>query len=217
MVGREVVETVERSPARLGDTVLEVTDIEALNDRELPALRRVLHDPQRRDRRDRGDRRQRAERAGGGDHRAAGMLRASGSTAATSRTPRPASDPPGRRPYPRGPDRRRQRAEPVGRRQPHHEVLPNRADRPRVAGRHDQGARRRETMRERYAIATPSIDTEVRLLSGGNLQRLILAREIESEPELIIAVQPTRASTSGRSSPSIACSWRAAPRARRSS
>ena len=47
-------------------------------------------------------------------------------------------------------------------------------------------------MRERYAIATPSIDTEVRLLSGGNLQRLILAREIESEPELIIAVQPTR-------------------------
>ena len=49
-----------------------------------------------------------------------------------------------------------------------------------------------EAMRERYAIATPSIDTEARLLSGGNLQRMILAREIESEPDLIIAVQPTR-------------------------
>ena len=31
-----------------------------------------------------------------------------------------------------------------------------------------------------------------RLLSGGNLQRLILAREITSEPRLIVAVQPTR-------------------------
>ena len=39
MVGREVIETVERTPARLGDTVLEVSDVEAVNDRELPALR----------------------------------------------------------------------------------------------------------------------------------------------------------------------------------
>jgi len=30
------------------------------------------------------------------------------------------------------------------------------------------------------------------LLSGGNLQRLILAREISGEPSLIIAMQPTR-------------------------
>ena len=36
------------------------------------------------------------------------------------------------------------------------------------------------------------IDTEVRLLSGGNLQRAILAREIETKPGLLIAVQPTR-------------------------
>jgi len=43
-----------------------------------------------------------------------------------------------------------------------------------------------------YAISAPSIDTQARLLSGGNIQRLILAREIESEPRLMIAVQPTR-------------------------
>jgi simple sugar transport system ATP-binding protein len=43
-----------------------------------------------------------------------------------------------------------------------------------------------------YEISAPSIDTEARLLSGGNIQRLILAREIESEPRLMIAVQPTR-------------------------
>ena len=30
------------------------------------------------------------------------------------------------------------------------------------------------------------------MLSGGNLQRVILAREIESDPRVMIAVQPTR-------------------------
>jgi simple sugar transport system ATP-binding protein len=47
-------------------------------------------------------------------------------------------------------------------------------------------------LRETYRIASPTIDTEVRLLSGGNLQRAILAREIETNPGLLIAVQPTR-------------------------
>jgi ABC-type uncharacterized transport system ATPase subunit len=47
-------------------------------------------------------------------------------------------------------------------------------------------------LKDEYAISAPSIDTEARLLSGGNLQRLILAREIETKPGLLIAVQPTR-------------------------
>jgi ABC-type uncharacterized transport system ATPase subunit len=54
-------------------------------------------------------------------------------------------------------------------------------------------ARARATaLKETYEVAAPSIDTEARLLSGGNLQRLILAREISSEPGLMVAVQPTR-------------------------
>jgi len=58
----------------------------------------------------------------------------------------------------------------------------------------DRGAARTNAARQRetHAIAAPSIDTPVRLLSGGNLQRLILARELESDPALIVAVQPTR-------------------------
>ena len=32
----------------------------------------------------------------------------------------------------------------------------------------------------------------MRLLSGGNLQRVILAREISGKPALMVAVQPTR-------------------------
>ena len=44
---------------------------------------------------------------------------------------------------------------------------------------------------ERYNIVTPSIDTPTRLLSGGNIQKLILARELEGEPVLIVAAHPT--------------------------
>lgn len=43
-----------------------------------------------------------------------------------------------------------------------------------------------------YDISVPLITTPVRLLSGGNLQRVILAREISSCPKLMVAVQPTR-------------------------
>ncbi len=49
-----------------------------------------------------------------------------------------------------------------------------------------------ETLREDYNILAPDVETQARLLSGGNLQRLILAREISSEPKLMIAMQPTR-------------------------
>lgn len=47
-------------------------------------------------------------------------------------------------------------------------------------------------LKETYDIMVPTINTSVRLLSGGNLQKVILAREISSEPNLMIAVQPTR-------------------------
>jgi ABC-type uncharacterized transport system ATPase subunit len=49
-----------------------------------------------------------------------------------------------------------------------------------------------ESLKTEYAISAPSIDTQARLLSGGNLQRLILAREIETKPLLTVACQPTR-------------------------
>jgi ABC-type uncharacterized transport system ATPase subunit len=47
-------------------------------------------------------------------------------------------------------------------------------------------------LKEAYQIICPSIDTQARLLSGGNLQRVILAREISGQPQVILAVQPTR-------------------------
>ena len=43
-----------------------------------------------------------------------------------------------------------------------------------------------------FDIATPSIDTRVGALSGGNTQKVILAREISTRPDLLVAVHPTR-------------------------
>jgi len=42
-----------------------------------------------------------------------------------------------------------------------------------------------------YNVQTPSVNTPVKLLSGGNIQRLILAREMSGDPKLIIAAHPT--------------------------
>ncbi len=43
-----------------------------------------------------------------------------------------------------------------------------------------------------FGVLTPDLwDTEVRILSGGNIQRLILARELWKEPKLLVAFHPT--------------------------
>lgn len=47
-------------------------------------------------------------------------------------------------------------------------------------------------LKEEYDIIVPTVETPARLLSGGNLQRVILAREISGEPAFMVAVQPTR-------------------------
>ena len=47
-------------------------------------------------------------------------------------------------------------------------------------------------LKEAYDIIVPTCTTPVRLLSGGNLQRVILAREISGNPAFMVAVQPTR-------------------------
>lgn len=45
---------------------------------------------------------------------------------------------------------------------------------------------------QRFDIRCPTIHTETRLLSGGNVQKLILARELSREPALVLAAHPTR-------------------------
>jgi len=43
-----------------------------------------------------------------------------------------------------------------------------------------------------YDIRTPSEKTNARALSGGNQQKVIIAREVADDPDLLIATQPTR-------------------------
>jgi simple sugar transport system ATP-binding protein len=45
---------------------------------------------------------------------------------------------------------------------------------------------------ERFNIKTPSQHTLAKNLSGGNIQKLILARELSRNPAVLIAAQPTR-------------------------
>jgi simple sugar transport system ATP-binding protein len=43
-----------------------------------------------------------------------------------------------------------------------------------------------------FAIKTPNLDTPIKNLSGGNIQKLIMARELSRRPKILIAAQPTR-------------------------
>jgi simple sugar transport system ATP-binding protein len=45
---------------------------------------------------------------------------------------------------------------------------------------------------KKFRVKTPSYDTLAKNLSGGNIQKVVLAREISRNPRVILAAQPTR-------------------------
>ena len=49
-----------------------------------------------------------------------------------------------------------------------------------------------ERVKERLDIQTPGISTPIRKLSGGNIQKVLLGREIDAEPHLLITAYPVR-------------------------
>lgn len=74
-----------------------------------------------------------------------------------------------------------------------HNLILERIDDFRKGGRLDERAiqRHAESLIERFAIrATPPMP--VRILSGGNIQKVVLARVLAREPRVLIASQPTR-------------------------
>lgn len=44
---------------------------------------------------------------------------------------------------------------------------------------------------ERYSVVNPGLGFPARMLSGGNLQKLMLARELADDPRVVLAVQPS--------------------------
>ena len=45
---------------------------------------------------------------------------------------------------------------------------------------------------EKFGVRTGPLDEPIAGLSGGNLQRLLVGRELSGEPKVLVAAQPTR-------------------------
>ncbi len=57
--------------------------------------------------------------------------------------------------------------------------------------RYDRIKRHAQEIVEGFNVATPTIDSPMKNLSGGNIQKLIIGREITSDPSLLVASHPT--------------------------
>jgi ABC-type uncharacterized transport system ATPase subunit len=194
MVGREVLETLHRTPFRPGEVVLTVHDVTADSDRGLPALRGVSLDVRA------GEIVGIAAVAGNGQSELAEVITAlrpcQGSVTITGIEV--ANRPVGhaiRQGIAHVPEDRTGVGTSPNLSVADNLIMKRYREAPVARGWFidDAAARRLATrLKDEFAIAAPSIDTQARLLSGGNLQRLILAREIETGPRLLVAVQPTR-------------------------
>ena len=194
MVGREVVFRLEKNEVNRGERLLVVDDLHALNDRGLPALRGTSFDLHE------GEILGVAGVSGNGQRELAevltGLRLASrghvtlAGEDVTNRSAREIADasvayvPMERKKMGTVPNMtiRENLILKSYRQQPfsHGMFLDNNA----------AGENARRAMSE-YQIMAPSIDTAVKVLSGGNIQRVVLARELSGDPRLIIAAHPT--------------------------
>jgi len=53
-------------------------------------------------------------------------------------------------------------------------------------------ARHSDNLIDKFRVKTPSRETKAGSLSGGNIQKVVLAREISRKPRVLVAAQPTR-------------------------
>jgi ABC-type uncharacterized transport system ATPase subunit len=194
MVGRDVLETIERTPSTPGPVVLSLVDVNAVDDRGLPALRDVCLGVRA------GEIVGLAGVAGNGQSELAEVI--TGLRGCTGRVTVHGEELAGRPPL---------RAIDAG-------VAHIPEDRTGTGSAPDlslvdnlmmKSYRRApissgwmvdstvaraqaEELKAEYQVAAPTVDTRARLLSGGNLQRLIFAREVSTMPSIIIAAQPSR-------------------------
>jgi simple sugar transport system ATP-binding protein len=195
MVGREVVFTVKKTPVQPGKTVLDLQGINAENDRGVPALRgfslAVCE----------GEIVGLAGVAGNGQSELAQVITglrelSSGKVIVngedlTNKDPRVAIN----RHIAHVPEDRTGVGSSPGLSLAENLIMKNYRSSPISTGwaLNRQVIRKQATeIRQNFDIAAPNIDVQARLLSGGNLQKAILAREIGTQPKLIVACQPTR-------------------------
>jgi len=195
MVGREISFKHDKKPCQPGDIVLEVKDLHAENDKGLPALRGVNLNARQ------GEIVGIAGVAGNGQRELAEAI--TGLRKCMKGTIHVAGDDLANHPVRDG---IRKRISHIPEDRTHVGTAPNLSvtdnvimknyNQPPIAHGWMMSATAAEQyagdLKDAYEIIVPSINTPVRLLSGGNLQRVILAREISSHPALMIAMQPTR-------------------------
>lgn len=195
MVGREISFKHEKKPCQPGDIVLEVKDLHAENDKGLPALRGVNLNVRQ------GEIVGIAGVAGNGQRELAEVI--TGLRKCLKGTIHVVGDDLANHSVRDG---IRKRISHIPEDRTHVGTAPNLSvtdnvimknyNQPPIAHGWMMSATAAEQyagdLKDAYEIIAPSISTPVRLLSGGNLQRVILAREISSHPALMIAMQPTR-------------------------
>jgi simple sugar transport system ATP-binding protein len=195
MVGRSVLFRIEREAQEAGDVVLAVEGVSADNDKGLPALRAVSLEIRS------GEILGVAGVAGNGQRELAEVI--SGLRACSSGrvlvSGQVVSNQPARKAIDRGvahvPEDRKEVGSAPNLSITHNLILKSYRKPPVARGMavHYPTARQHaQQLKDTYDIMAPSVDTSVRFLSGGNLQRVILAREISAGPALMIAMQPTR-------------------------
>jgi ABC-type uncharacterized transport system ATPase subunit len=195
MVGREVVFTLDKEPITPGPVVLSIENVSAENDRGLPALRGLslqIHA---------GEIVGVAAVAGNGQTELAqvitGMRRCTGGRVVAC--DEVVSNNPPRRAIERGvshvPEDRAGMGSSPSLSVADNLIMKTYRQPPVASGwvlNRPIIRQNAEKLKHDYDIATPSIETEARLLSGGNLQKMILAREMSCSPKIMVAAQPTR-------------------------
>ena len=194
MVGREVVFRLEKNEVKRGERILVVDDLHALNDRGLPALRGMSFDLYE------GEilgvagvsgngQRELAEVLTGLRHATRGHVSLKGKDM-TNRSAREIAD----AGVAHVPTERKRVGTVPNMTIRENLILKSYRNRPfsRRVFLDDKAAEEnaRRLMSE-YQIMAPSMETPVKVLSGGNIQRVVLARELSGDPGLIIAAHPT--------------------------
>jgi ABC-type uncharacterized transport system ATPase subunit len=193
MVGREVLFRLEKKPPTVGHSVLKVKGLHALNDRALPAVKNVSFNVSA------GEILGIAGVAGNGQRELVealvGLRRSTkgqvlvGEQDVTNQPPRTLIDQgicyvPGERLVGLVP----------GLSVAENLILKDYCDAPFAQGAFLNYAAinaHADRLVTQYSVTAPSRETPVRLLSGGNIQRVILARETCQAPTLLIAAHPT--------------------------
>ncbi len=195
MVGREVNLTVEKEPAQPQEVTLRISDLHVNNSRELPAVRGLSLDVRAGEilgiaEVDGNGQSQLVEALVGVRHVESGTIEMKGS-AITNLTPKQIFD---RRISSIPEDRQRRGL-----------VLEYTVAENMVLGTHDdepfarRGILQQEVIGEhagelieKFDVRPPEPSYLAGSLSGGNQQKVIIAREVSHDPEILIASQPTR-------------------------